>query len=64
MGDDEAGQIRDDIVRLRALLDTALDAHRDDAIFRACAQILTERKERLEELERFPLRERYVRALP
>jgi hypothetical protein len=63
MGHDEAAQLREDIAVLRGMLDHALDAG-GVTIVHACADVLKERKERLEELEGSGLRQRYERALP
>lgn len=61
----EADQLRDDIALLRTIVDAALDAGHDDALLRAAADVLRERKERLAELEPSDeLRARYGRALP
>jgi hypothetical protein len=63
MGHDEAAQLPEGIAVLRAMLDHALRRRRCDFVH-ACADILKERKERLEELEGSGLRQRYERALP
>ena len=61
----EADQLREDIALLRTIVDAALDAGQDDVLLRAAADVLRERKERLEELEPpDELRARYGRALP
>lgn len=53
MSHDDADQLRDDITMLRVLIDAALDMGMgaEDAILRACTEILREREERLELLE-------------
>jgi hypothetical protein len=52
--DREMEDVRLDIQTLRALIDVTLDnrAGRDDILLRAVATVLTERRERLEELRR------------
>ena len=61
----EADQLREDIALLRTIVDAALDGGHDDALLRAAADVLRERKERLEEIAPSDeLRARYGRALP
>jgi hypothetical protein len=48
---EEAEQLRDDIEVVRVMVDAALDHGLDHRLIDACAGVLRERHERLEELE-------------
>jgi hypothetical protein len=49
---DEIAQLRGDIEELRRLIAAILDRYGDIGLLSACADVLRERRERLEELER------------
>jgi hypothetical protein len=48
---EEAEQLRDDIEVVRVMVDAALDHGLDHRLLDACASVLRDRHERLEELE-------------
>jgi hypothetical protein len=50
--DVSTGRLRDDIVILRRLVDAALDEGADERLLYGLAQVLRDRRERLEALER------------
>jgi hypothetical protein len=51
MGEAETSTLREDIKILRMIVEESVDARADDPLFHAAAEILKERKERLEALK-------------
>ena len=52
---DEARRLRDDIEKLRWLIDRALDQHADRLTIQACAELLRDRQEQLRAITAVPV---------